>query len=51
MQQKGRNAQKRGGKWWISVELGVRVMAFENRSGVELFTSNIRDDYTLIEEI
>lgn len=35
----------------ILVVLGVRVMVFENRSGVRPFTSNVGDDYTLIEVI
>ena len=35
----------------ILVALGVRVMVFENRSGVGPFTSNVGDDYTLIEVI
>lgn len=35
----------------ISVALGARVMASENRSGVGPFTSNVRGDYTLIEVV
>lgn len=55
MWKNGRNMQEGGGKesWpsLILVALGVRVMVFENRSGVRPFTSNVGDDYALIEVV
>lgn len=54
MQKNGRDTQLKGGKesWpLILVALGVRVMVFENRSGIRPFTSNVGDDYTLIEVV
>lgn len=47
--QKGEATESRSSL--ISVALGVKVMIFENRSGVGMFTSNVGDDYTLIEVI
>lgn len=51
MRRRGEGEGTRGLPSLISVALGARVMASENRSGVRPFTSNVRGDYTLIEVV